>query len=104
MACECAPNADLLARLTDIVQQLRDATTGENWPIDWAGFDSCLARAAAATQAENLADAAREYLRAILVMMSQLRQIRLPRAVETNSRELTAPGMCVDFRFPSGSC
>ncbi len=76
MACECAPSAELLARLTDIVQQLRDATTGENWPIDWAGFDSCLARAASATQADNLADAAREYLRAILVMMSQLRQIR----------------------------
>jgi protein phosphatase len=76
MACECAPNAELLARLTDIVQQLREATKGENWPIDWAGFDSCLARAASAAQAENLTDAAREYLRAILVMMSQLRQIR----------------------------
>jgi hypothetical protein len=74
--CECAPNAELLARLTDIVQQLRDATAGEKWPIDWAGFDSCLARAASATQAENLMDAACQYLRAITLMMSQLRQIR----------------------------
>jgi hypothetical protein len=76
MACECAPNAELLTRLTDIVQQLRDATAGEDWPIDWAGFDSCLARAAAAAQAENLADAACEYLRAMMILMSQLRQIR----------------------------
>jgi protein phosphatase len=76
VACDCAPNAELLARLTDIVQELRDATAGENWPIDWSGFDGCLARAASAAQAENLGDAAREYLHAIMVMMCQLRQIR----------------------------
>ena len=76
MACDCAPNAELLARLTDIVQQLRDATAGETWPIDWAGFESCLARAASAAQAENMVDAAREYLLAIMVVMSQLRRIR----------------------------
>jgi hypothetical protein len=76
MACDCTPSVPLLARLTDIVEQLRAAAAGENWPIDWTGFDNCLARAAAAAQAENLADAAREYLRAIMVMMSQLRQIR----------------------------
>jgi protein phosphatase len=76
MACDCTPNAQLLARLTDIIEQLRQATAGEKWPIDWTGFDGCLARATAAAQAENLTDAAREYLRAITVMMSQLRQIR----------------------------
>jgi protein phosphatase len=76
MACDCTPNAQLLARLTDIVEQLRQATAGENWPIDWTGFDGCLARAAAAAQAENLTEAARQYLRAMMVMMSQLRQIR----------------------------
>jgi protein phosphatase len=76
MACDGTPSAPLLARLTEIVEQLRAATAGENWPIDWAGFDNCLARATAAAQAENLTEAAREYLRAIMVMMSQLRQIR----------------------------
>jgi protein phosphatase len=76
MACECAPNAELLARLTDIVRQLRDAAAAENWPIDWAGFDGCLARATLAAAAENLVDAAREYLRATMLLMSQLRQIR----------------------------
>ncbi len=76
MACECAPNADLLSRLTDIIQQLRDAASEENWPIDEAVCDGCFARAAAATEAENPLAAAREYLHAITVLMAQLRQIR----------------------------
>ena len=70
------PNADLLARLTDIVEQLRDAAAGENWPIDWAPLNECLAQAAAAAASENFTDAARQYLHAIVALMAQLRQIR----------------------------
>ncbi len=76
VACECAPNADLLDRLTDIVGQLRDAAAKESWPLDWAAFDGCLARATSAAQAGNRVDAAREYLRAITALMTQLRRIR----------------------------
>jgi len=76
VACECAPNADLLSRLTDIIQQLRDAAAEESWPIDEAVLDGCFARAASAIKAKNLLAAAREYLHAITVLMAQLRQIR----------------------------
>ena len=76
MTCPCAANADLLARLTDILQQLRDAVAKEGWTVDWAPVDGFLAQAASATQAGNLPDAAREYLHAITHLMAQLRQIR----------------------------
>ena len=58
--CPCAPNADLLARLADIIRQLRDAASQENWPVDWAAFDCFLAQATSATEAGNLAEAARK--------------------------------------------
>ena len=69
------PNADLIARLTDLLQQLRNAVAKEGWPVDWAAVDGFLAQAASATQAGN-ADAAREYLHAITHLMAQLRQLR----------------------------
>jgi PPM family protein phosphatase len=76
VVCQYAPNANLLARLTDIIQQMRDAVARENWPVDWAVFDGLLAQAASATRAGNLMDADREYLRAIMFLMARLRQLR----------------------------
>ena len=76
VSCPCSPNADLLARLADIVQRLRQAAVAENWPVDWTVFERCLTQTAAATQANNLVDAAREYLRAIISLMDQVRQRR----------------------------
>ena len=72
--CNCAANADLLARLAEIGRQLRDAAVAENWSIDWNHFDGFFSRAAAARRSNNLVDAAREYLHAITFMMSQLRK------------------------------
>lgn len=74
VTCDCAPNADLLGRLTGILQQLRDAAEKEKWPIDWAGLDRFTAQAASAAQSDNFIEAAREYLRAISFLMAQLRQ------------------------------
>ena len=76
VTCECAPNADLLTRLTDIIEQLRDAATKEKWSVDWVGFERFIAQAASATQSGNLVEAAREYLHAISFLMAQLRQQR----------------------------
>jgi PPM family protein phosphatase len=73
VACECLPNADLLARLTDIIQQVRDVAVQENWSVDWAPFDAFLAEAASATQTDKPTDAARHYLHAITFLMAQLR-------------------------------
>jgi PPM family protein phosphatase len=72
--CNCAANADLLARLAEIGRQLRDAAVAENWSIDWNHFDGFFLRAAAACKSNNLTLAAGEYLHAITFMMSQLRK------------------------------
>ena len=72
--CNCAANADLLARLAEIGRQLREAAVAENWSIDLNQFDGFFSRAAAACKANKLLDAAREYLGAITFMMSQLRK------------------------------
>ena len=74
VACDCAPNPELLGRLSEIVQQLREAATKENWPVDWTAFDAFLGRAALASQAADLVEAAREQLRAISFLMAQLRR------------------------------
>ena len=76
VACPCAPNAELFARLNEIIQQLRDAATKENWSIDWAPFDKILAQTSLAAQTNNFVDATRNSLRAISFLMAQLRQQR----------------------------
>jgi PPM family protein phosphatase len=76
VACDSAASADLLGRLAEIAQQLRDAAVSENWAVDWGLFDGYLGKAAAAAQAGELADAARGHLRAITSMMAQLRKQR----------------------------
>ncbi len=72
----CAPTAELLARLNEIIQQLRDAAGKENWSIDWGPFEKILAQAALAAHTNNFVDATRNSLRAISFMMAQLRQQR----------------------------
>jgi PPM family protein phosphatase len=78
VTCDSAPSTELLGRLTEIVQQLRDAAMSENWAVDWGLFDGFLAKAAAAAQAGDLADAARGHLRALTSMLAQLRKQRPP--------------------------
>lgn len=74
VTCQCEPNADILARLTNIIGQLRDAATKEKWSVDWAGVEQFTAQAASASQSGNLVDAARADLHAITFLMAQLRQ------------------------------
>ena len=65
---------ELLARLTGLTQQLRDASAAERWSVDWTEFDRRLAGAQAAVAAHDLAAAAGEQLRAISAIMTQLRR------------------------------
>ncbi len=74
VVCPCAANADLLARLTDLVQQLRQAAVNENWPVDWTKYEQFLAKTAAATQNDNPAEAAREHLQAMIFLMRHVRE------------------------------
>jgi len=75
-SCPCAPTAELLARLNEIIQQLRDAASKENWSIDWGPFEKILAQASLAAHTNNFTEATRNSLRAITFMMAQLRQQR----------------------------
>lgn len=76
VTADCTPSADLLARLADLVQQLRDATGQAPAAVDLGPCDALLAQAATAAKADNLAEAARAHLRAIMGLMAQLRQQR----------------------------
>lgn len=76
VTCECSPSDNLLARLVEIIRQLREAARDESWSIDWDRCDDFVAQATRAKAAGNLLDAARAYLRAISFLMSQLREQR----------------------------
>ncbi|MEN6449043.1 MAG: protein phosphatase 2C domain-containing protein [Thermoguttaceae bacterium] len=76
VSVDAATTPELLGRLAEIVQQLRDAALSENWQVDWAGFDALLAHAATAVRDGTLTEAARAHLKAICSIMAQLRQQR----------------------------
>jgi protein phosphatase len=76
VTAECAPNAELLAGLTGLVERLRAAAAQETDLMDWPGFEQLVAQAASFQQVDNLTDAAREYLHAIMFLMGQLRKVR----------------------------
>jgi hypothetical protein len=73
-AADGTANFDLLARLTSVAQQLRDASAAEKWTVDWSAFERRLAQSQAAVGAHDLTAAAAEQLRAISSIMTQLRR------------------------------
>jgi PPM family protein phosphatase len=72
-SCDCEPNAQLVQRFKEIVEQLHEAAKKEHWNIDWNRFHAQINQAAAATGAARYADAVREYLRSISLVMAELR-------------------------------
>ena len=78
VACDCTPNAQIVERLRDIVQQLRDAAAHEDWTVDWHRFNGYLAEAAAATKAADYPQATRQYLHALSFVMAELKRQRPP--------------------------
>ena len=76
VACDCMAKAEHIEVFADIVRQLRQAATEEEWTVDYGAVDQHLAQAAAAAKAGNLAAAASGHLRAIIALMAQLREQR----------------------------
>ena len=64
---------EFVSRLAGLVKELRQATVGTNWTIDWDPFNDHESRAAHAAQAARHSEAVREYCQAISFMMAQLR-------------------------------
>lgn len=71
---ECTPNEEFIDRLADMMVQLRDAATSEQWQVDWPHFNQHISLAENARHAADFAASGREYLRAISFLMSQLKQ------------------------------
>jgi len=60
-------------QLSQTVGQLRDAAAGADWTIDWDRFREHESRAVAATGRGEFAEAVRDYCRAMVFMMTELR-------------------------------
>jgi PPM family protein phosphatase len=69
----CTPNAERVATLCQMTQQLREAAKEEHWTLDWARFNAHGEQAQAALRAGDFKGAVREYSLAILFMMDQIR-------------------------------
>lgn len=72
-ATNCVPNSDFVHKLADIVRDLRDVATQEEWGIDWSKFNAFLDRATAANQVSDFTQAVRQYCQAISFMMAELK-------------------------------
>jgi PPM family protein phosphatase len=71
---DCPPNEEFIDRLTDMMVQLRDAATSEQWQVDWNRFNQHISLAENARHAADFTTSGREYLRAISFLMTQLKQ------------------------------
>lgn len=70
---DAVPNAESVAMLCQMAQQLRDAAKDEHWTLDWARFNALGEQAQAALAVGNYTKAVREYALAITFMMYEIR-------------------------------
>jgi protein phosphatase len=70
---DCPPDAEAVAVLCQMAQQLREAAKEEHWTLDWSRFNSLGERAQAALTAGDFAGAVRHYALAISFMMNEIR-------------------------------
>jgi PPM family protein phosphatase len=73
VSCDCGPDEKFIVKLSEIIDQLRDAAVGENWKIDWSRFNQFLTTANEARNSADYVASAREHLRAISFMMAELK-------------------------------
>ncbi len=45
VSCDCSPSEEFINKLIEIINQLRDAASSENWKIDWNAFNQFISRA-----------------------------------------------------------
>jgi protein phosphatase len=76
VSCDCPPDEKFIVKLMEIINQLRDAAVAENWKIDWNRFNQFLSSANDARNSADYLASAREYLRAIIFMMAELKHQR----------------------------
>lgn len=69
----CRADGEFVDGLGEIVRQLREAATEEEWTVDWPRFNALLAEASAAQRAGSHPQAVRGYCQVISFMMAQLK-------------------------------
>ena len=69
----CPPQSGFVSRLAGLARELREATVGTDWTIDWQTFNAHESRATTAGEAAQYGEAVAEYCRAVSFMMAQLR-------------------------------
>ena len=70
---DCAPNESIVATLSQLLDQLREAAGDGKWAVDWTKFNGYAERGQAAMQRRDFSAAIREYVHALRFMMNQLR-------------------------------
>jgi len=73
---QCPVDAKMADRLGQLIREVRDAATAEDWAIDWFQFNGRCEKAVNAMEREEFGQAIREYCLAISFMMSELRNQR----------------------------
>ncbi len=72
--CKCEPNAQWLAKLDEMIAQVKSAADADNWVISWEPFDDRLRKAAEAEKVKDISTAAAERLRAISYAMREIQR------------------------------
>jgi PPM family protein phosphatase len=73
-AAECKPDAEFVAELTRVVQQVGDAASGSRWNLEWDEFRRHVAQAEVAAARRDFVAAVAGYCRAATAMMAELRR------------------------------
>jgi PPM family protein phosphatase len=76
VTCDCTPNAAIIGRLAEMVDQLREAAANENWTIDWNRFKGMLGQATAARAGADYRLASQHYLHALSFLLAELKRQR----------------------------
>ena len=76
VTCNCASKTQVIERLADMVEELREAAVNEKWTVDWDRFRALSAQATAARKASDDSQAARQYLHALSFLVAELKRQR----------------------------
>jgi PPM family protein phosphatase len=76
MTLNCAPSAELVASIAQVVAKLREAAIDEGWVVNWPEFDGHCERAAAAMNAKKFGQAVREFCLGMSFMVNEVRKHR----------------------------
>ena len=70
---QCTANSRMVADLSKLAVQLRDAVNEQQWSVDWSRFEADIHDAEAAMSEKNYTTAVKAYCRAISFLMNELR-------------------------------